>query len=302
MIPVYNREEMIQDALNSALNQTYKNIEVIVSDNQSTDNTYDVIQDYARRDDRVKIFQNEQNLGPVRNWEAGLKQCSGKYVKIIWSDDFIDETYLEKAVPILESDEDIGFVYTATTLSDESFSHVVYELEATGKYPSNDFVKGILIGTSEVPVSAGCALFRLKDVQKNLILEVPNHKNLDFSRYGAGNDALIFLLTTLDYPYFYHFKEPLSTFRGHAGSFSIANDLTEYYFNAYVWFIENHDRATDKRTREIYYSRLLLFPKFRYMLKDVSFSIKFYYLTPLLIRYSTGKVYRTVKRMFTKNS
>ena len=84
LIPVYNRETLIEDTVQSALNQTYPNIEIIVVDNKSTDRTWDILEKLANRDSRIKIFQNKTNIGPVRNWKRCIDNASGKYGKILW--------------------------------------------------------------------------------------------------------------------------------------------------------------------------------------------------------------------------
>ena len=70
LIPVYNRERIVVRALESAINQTYKHIEIICVDNCSTDNTYSVLLEYANRDHRIKVYRQSENLGPVRNWKT----------------------------------------------------------------------------------------------------------------------------------------------------------------------------------------------------------------------------------------
>lgn len=69
LIPVYNRENLIEETVQSALNQTYKNIEIIVVDNQSTDNTWEILQKLASQDERIKIFQNNTNIRPCEKLE-----------------------------------------------------------------------------------------------------------------------------------------------------------------------------------------------------------------------------------------
>lgn len=91
LIPVYNREDMLKRAVDAALNQTYDNIEVIISDNASTDNTWEVCLDYAKKDKRVKVFRNEKNLGPVLNWKCCIDRATGELGKILFSDDAIFE-------------------------------------------------------------------------------------------------------------------------------------------------------------------------------------------------------------------
>ena len=62
LIPVYNRAKIISETLNSAVNQTYKNIEVIVVDNKSTDNTFEIVKEFAKSHSNVKVYQNEENI------------------------------------------------------------------------------------------------------------------------------------------------------------------------------------------------------------------------------------------------
>jgi len=115
LIPVYNRENLIEETVQSALNQTYKNIEIIIVDNQSIDKTWEVMQKLAFQDDRIKIFQNDKNMGPVRNWKRCIDEATGDYGKILWSDDLIAPEFLENTVHFLEN-KDIGFVFTGTEI------------------------------------------------------------------------------------------------------------------------------------------------------------------------------------------
>ena len=112
LIPTYNREKIILETLNSAVNQTYKNIEVIVVDNKSTDNSYKIIKDFAKSHPNVKVYQNDTNIGPVRNWRRCMDYATGEYAKILWSDDLIAPDFIEKTLPWLADNDDIAFVCT----------------------------------------------------------------------------------------------------------------------------------------------------------------------------------------------
>ena len=68
LIPTYNRKDKVVNAINSALNQTYKNIEIIVSDNCSSDGTLEHLNKLYKNINNVKIYGNSTNLGPVINW------------------------------------------------------------------------------------------------------------------------------------------------------------------------------------------------------------------------------------------
>ncbi len=243
LIPVYNRENLIEETVQSALNQTYKNIEIIIVDNQSTDKTWKILQRLASQDDRIKIFQNETNVGPVRNWKRCIDEASGEYGKILWSDDLIAPEFLAKTVPYLEN-EDVGFVFTGTEIfvegTDKKSLH--YFIGESGIYESEKYINGVLFDGA-YPVSPGCALFRLEDLQQNLLEDIPNKVNSDFAMHAIGNDLLIFLLTAQQYKNFAFINEKLSFFRAHEDSISIqSNDgkLPLYYNLASAYFVENY--------------------------------------------------------------
>jgi glycosyltransferase involved in cell wall biosynthesis len=235
LIPVYNREELVVRAIESAIKQTYENIEVIAVDNKSTDRTYDVLMEYADKYPNVKVYQNEENLGPVRNWKKCLEYSSGDYIKILFSDDWIEDNFVEKCMEILSTHDDVGFVFTATLIHLGGKEKIRYNFSnESGLYATDVFIKGSLYG-GNFPVSPCNALFRRLDVENNLILEIPNELGVDFKKLGAGN------LT--------HFGAP-------ADSITISNDLSMYYETAKEYFVDNFIK--DKNLRRGFYTRLWL--------------------------------------------
>ena len=113
MIPVYNRRELACETIDSALNQTYPNVELIIGDNQSTDGTYEHLTQRYGGKDNVVLFQNRENLGPVGNWMECLKRASGEYVKFLWSDDLIPDCHVEELMQMLLGNPQAGFAYSA---------------------------------------------------------------------------------------------------------------------------------------------------------------------------------------------
>jgi glycosyltransferase involved in cell wall biosynthesis len=250
LIPVYNREKIVGDTIQSAINQTYTNIEIIIVDNCSTDGTWSVLEDYQKKDSRILIFRNEKNVGPVRNWGISFEKASGEFGKIIYSDDTIESTFLEQTVPFLKNQE-IAFVFTSVflgkSLNNCSITHETYN--DTHIYSSRSFIENALY-RNNAPVSPGCALFRLKDLKKNLQFEIPSPSIKDFYLHGAGNDLLIFLKTALEYPSVAYINTPLVFFRDHKSSISIQtnrNDLIDCYIQAKVFFVENYLSKDDSR-------------------------------------------------------
>ena len=243
LIPVYNRESLISETIQSALNQTYKNIEVVIVDNASTDNTWKIIQSFAGKDSRIKAFSNESNLGPVRNWLRCTDEATGQYGKILWSDDLIAPDFIEKTLPLFT--EHVGFVYSGANIFTKKkplAAKTNYLFPVTGTYPSSMYIEKVIFD-KDMPVSPGCAIFRMNDIRKNLWLQVPNKVNSDFSMHAIGNDLLLFLLTAHEYEYFGHVAEPLSFFRSHEGSISISSKsgkLPLHYALVKAYFLENY--------------------------------------------------------------
>ena len=95
IVPVYNTEQYLRQCLDSIISQTFKDFECICVNDGSTDNSLSILQEYANKDNRIKIIsQKNSGLSSVRN--VGIKNSSGVYVTSIDSDDFVSENYIEK--------------------------------------------------------------------------------------------------------------------------------------------------------------------------------------------------------------
>ena len=102
VMPVYNVENYIERAIQSVLNQTYENIELIIVNDQTKDNSMDIVHKYAISDKRIKVVNKEKNegLGFARN--TGMDLAIGKYIYFIDSDDYIESNTIEKCVTEIE--------------------------------------------------------------------------------------------------------------------------------------------------------------------------------------------------------
>lgn len=259
MIPVYNRESIISQTLDCAINQTYKNIEIIVSDNCSTDNTWSILKDYAEKDTRIKIFKNEINLGPVLNWKVCIDNLNGEYTKILWSDDLISTDFIEKTLTLF--DDETAFVMSGVRVFNSVDNRPLNQskFQTQQVYTKKEFFNNVLFfNTKKFPVSPGCAIFRTKDILSSYVEQIPNVENLDFKRFGAGNDLLFFLITASKYKYVKTINEISSFFRSHPSSLSISNKLILYYEYAKAFFVNNYfdSLSTD------YKCKLYLFKKY----------------------------------------
>lgn len=107
-IPTYNRPEYLSIAIQSALNQTYRDFELIIIDDGSTPETASAVNTF--HDSRIRFLRNEQNLGYVRNWNRCLVEARSEFVIFLLDDDTFEPEILEKQIAILIARPSVGFV------------------------------------------------------------------------------------------------------------------------------------------------------------------------------------------------
>lgn len=103
-IPTYNRVAALERAVSSVLAQDYENIDVVISDNASTDTTERFCRELASRDLRVRYVRNQTNLGPTANFNRARAECNGDYLMWLGDDDHLDPGYLRRCVEALQED------------------------------------------------------------------------------------------------------------------------------------------------------------------------------------------------------
>lgn len=236
VIPTFNRAHLVHRAIESAINQTYP-CEIILCDHGSTDNTPEVA---ARYKNRIYYIRREEDKGPIVCWRDAIEHASGEIVHITYDDDWIEPTFMEKTIALLH--DDVGFVYT---------NAMVYHLDDRPPFnlfrhppniqPMQDIVKYLI--ETQLTISPGCAIFRREDILRNLLSEIPGASGKYGKNTGVGEDLLLFLLTSLDYPKYGHIKEPLACFLAHPGSITINasqseahNDLRDAYGRAKIYY------------------------------------------------------------------
>jgi len=193
-------------------------------DNCSTDETREVLEEYARRDERVRLYFNESNIGPVRNWMRAVHESKAPYCKILFSDDLIHPLFLESTLPSI-MDSSCSLVYVPAMVGVAPWTGGVHYRAFVGntKISRDWFVRISTYQEHLTPVSPGAALFRKQDLVRNILLELDGVEGFDFAGTGAGVDWLIFQLTALQYEYVVYVDQALVFFRAHAGSISISD-------------------------------------------------------------------------------
>ena len=132
-IPVYNGEDYLEEAIISLLNQTYQNIEIIITDNDSTDNTSKICEKYLEND-KIKYYKNKVNLGASMNWNIVLSKSRGDYFTWHPHDDVIQPKYIETCVRILENNKDVVLCHSKTAIIDENGNITGNYDDRTSKY------------------------------------------------------------------------------------------------------------------------------------------------------------------------
>lgn len=123
-IPVYNEGKFIRKTISSALNQTYTNIEIIISDNCSSDSTYDIILENFITDDRLKLIRQKDNLGPVKNFEFVLKEAKGEYFMWLGGHDTIHPDFIKTSLDIHFKNPKSSLVYFNRLMLDENYNNI----------------------------------------------------------------------------------------------------------------------------------------------------------------------------------
>jgi len=119
-MPVFNGELFLRGAIDSMLAQSHTNLELIISDNASTDGTAAIAGEYAARDPRVRYFRQARNIGAPRNWNFVATCARGKYMKWASANDYCDTRMLAACIEVLESDPQVVLCYGTTRLVDET--------------------------------------------------------------------------------------------------------------------------------------------------------------------------------------
>ena len=118
-LPVFNGERYLRQALDSLLDQTYTDFELLVADNASTDSTAEIVAEYAARDTRVRYHRNPENVGAARNFNLAFELTSGRYFKWAADDDLLRPEFLERCVDALERDPGAVLAYPKARMIDE---------------------------------------------------------------------------------------------------------------------------------------------------------------------------------------
>ena len=150
-VPTYNGDKYLLECLESCVNQSFKDYEIIICDDASSDNTISIIESYAVKNSFIKFTKNEKKLGLVGNWNKCLELSSGDWIKFVFQDDVITFNCLEKFQNSIEDGIELivckrNFKLDKIATDDEKDYYLrrVKTLENTGSFVSNLFTPKVI--------------------------------------------------------------------------------------------------------------------------------------------------------------
>lgn len=154
-LPVYNGENYLREALDSILSQSFKDLELIISDNASTDATEQICREYAGKDQRIQYYRNNVNLGAAKNFNLVFELSKGEYFKWAAHDDILAPDFLLKCIQVLDNNTSVVLCCTKTQFIDEQ-GHFLSNYERKFKFddqsPSHRFSDLALLNHGCYPV------------------------------------------------------------------------------------------------------------------------------------------------------
>ena len=250
LIPTHNNSDTVYAAIRSCIQQTFRNIEILVYDEDSTDGTRDIIYKAAAEDSRIRVMTSETNSGPVLAWRKLLVEAKGKYFTFVWSDDLILPTYVEKMKAVLDKNPNHlltgcgAFVEPAP--AQQSEGNYTPHPERKQIYIFNDiclpgdvYSLGVLAGY--YPITQICSLYRTVEAREvfDHYVQFENPYGFDYSRRAYGNEVSFLSELAFRSGKVKLLGEPLVVLRASPGSMTVramASHKFDFWLQ-YVWAI-----------------------------------------------------------------
>lgn len=209
LIPTFNRVDYLGQAIDSALAQTYKNIEIIVHDDASTDDTSALLKKYS--DPRLRLIRTEDNHGMLGGWNYIVKQARGKYLKFLASDDLLDPTCVGELVDAALQNPRAAIITCQRKFIDEK-GRVVKKMGFAGHSVVVDgleHAKWILTTLRENKIGEPTAVM----YPRSLVVKAGEYDQT-FSQFADFE----YWIRLLQFGELVYVHKPLCSFRTHAGS------------------------------------------------------------------------------------
>ena len=221
VIPVYNRPSLVGRAIESAMAQDIDGHEIIVIDNCSTDNTWQVLCGYAQRDERVRCIRNDTNIGPVRNWLKGVQAGLGDYCHLLFSDDTIEPQFLRRSLELF--DARTGYVISGHRKCNDGVEVDRSTFQERAEISREEILEAIVFSNPKriQVINPVGVLFRRCDLIDAILPEIENPFGIDFNGHGAGPDMSLFAIIASRYELVRCIDAHLAVMHSHQGSITV---------------------------------------------------------------------------------
>jgi glycosyltransferase involved in cell wall biosynthesis len=228
VLPTYNGESFLAQAIDSVLNQTIENIELVIGDDASTDGTRALLESYASRDSRISVVFNETNLGYVRNQVATFKRCRGEFIKTYAQDDALEPNCCEVMLKAFDDHPSVSLVSVSRKHIDEEGTEIGinHKYEHSGLFPGRDMIKLYMKEFFNRTGNTSQIMFRRKDAEKGFN-----------PAYNHGEDVE-FALRILEKGDFFYIAEPLLRYRIHRETTTIKTLVDMSFMSDHVRLID----------------------------------------------------------------
>lgn len=176
VMPVYNSQRFLEKAVESVLNQTYMDFELLIIDNASTDNSLEIAKNFS--DNRIKILKNDSNMGVAYTRNRGIREAKGEYIALMDSDDITTSFRIEKEVEFLDNNPDIIVVGGCMQMIDEEGNPLGPMIP---QLLNPNYIKAFMILNNTMV--NGSTMFRKKIVIENNILYLDKQYGVEDYRF-----------------------------------------------------------------------------------------------------------------------
>ena len=146
-LPVYNGENYLEEALEAILAQTFRSLELVISDNASTDRTEEICRAHAAKDSRIRYYRHLKNLGPAWNHNRVFELSTGEYFRWAAHDDLFAPSLIEQSVEVLDSDSSVVLCHAKAEVIGEGDTQGEYNTTLnTDSYRPYERIRGLMHG------------------------------------------------------------------------------------------------------------------------------------------------------------
>ena len=200
IVPVYNSGKYLKTCLDSIVRGTLKDIEIIAIDDCSTDNSLLILEEYAKKDSRIKVYHNEKNLGQGASRNRGLDVARGEYIGFVDSDDYVSCTMYENMYNIaIETNAPLVITYIDYVYDDSFFNKTPTLLEDVFSFNPHDKDRKHVI-PYETPSSC-TKLYKRELIGNHRFMENTLFEDVEFTYFMMMKAEKITILPAINYYY-----------------------------------------------------------------------------------------------------